>query len=270
VGDVDDAAKDDIEMEDDVISEDAPKTATNGAKKDTEAKSEDASVPTAEGESKDPESGEALDANTGDSERPTEEESKDDATGGAADVDASKPSLTKVNDDDQPKSADGAKTESNGNLVEDNAARDDKVASNIIEKGIIYFFTRGRVNIEEPEGVHDLQRTYFVLRPIPTGAKLGEGPIDDSKRNRLIALPKKIFPQSGKDRFMAFVEKGKASMSELKEGFFQGSDYETKTGGQRHTPSVTPIGEGVYAITKTNRTGHLVYMVRSTFSGHFV
>ena len=133
--------------------------------------------------------------------------------------------------------------------------------STIIEKGIIYFFTRGRVNTENPEGVQDLQRTFFVLRPIPTGAKLGDGPIDDSKTNRLLALPKKVFPESSKDRFMTFVEKAKVSMSELKEEFYQGSDYETKAGDTRHTPSVMPIGEGVYAITEVDRSSHLAYMV---------
>jgi uroporphyrinogen-III synthase len=50
-------------------------------------------------------------------------------------------------------------------------------------------------------------------------------------------------------------------MKDLKEDFFQGSEYETKTMGTRHTPPVTPIGEGVYAMTTTGRTSHLVYML---------
>jgi hypothetical protein len=73
--------------------------------------------------------------------------------------------------------------------------REKQVASNIIEKGIIYFFTRGRVGIEDPESVQDLQRTYFVMRPIPTGAKLGDAAIPDTEQNRLVALPKKVFPK---------------------------------------------------------------------------
>lgn len=133
--------------------------------------------------------------------------------------------------------------------------------SNILEKGIIYFFTRGRVGVEEAEGVSDLQRTYFVLRPLPKDAKIGEGAMPDSSKNRLIALPKKVFPKSGRDRFLAFVEKAGVSMQDLKENFFQGSEYETKTAGMRQTPPVTPIGEGVYAMTTTGRTSHLVYML---------
>lgn len=137
--------------------------------------------------------------------------------------------------------------------------------SNILEKGIIYFFTRGRVGVgNDPDSVQDLQRTFFVLRPLPDGAKLTDGSIQDVGNNRLIALPKKVFPKSGKDRFMAFVEKGKTSMEDLKESFFTGSDYSTKTTGTRHTPEVTPLGEGVYAMTSTGdgrTTTHLAYML---------
>ena len=40
------------------------------------------------------------------------------------------------------------------------------------------------------------------------------------------------------------------------------SDYSTKTAGVvRHTPAATPIGEGVYAITKTGRETHLAYIL---------
>lgn len=149
----------------------------------------------------------------------------------------------------------------NGDAIKNDPGRGTKVPSDIIEKGIIHFFTRGRVGVEEPEGVADLQRSYFVLRPLPKDAKIGDGPIPDSNKNRLIAVPKKVFPKSGRDRFMAFVEKAGVSMTDLKEDFFQGSEYETKTTGTHHTPPVTPIGEGVYAMMTKWRTSHLVYML---------
>jgi hypothetical protein len=145
--------------------------------------------------------------------------------------------------------------------IETSTERKKKAPSNIIEKGIIYFLTRGRVGIEDPDSVQDLQRTYFVLRPIPIGAKIGEGAIEDSEANRLFALPKKVLPKSGKDRFMAFVEKSQVSMKELKEEVFKETEYETKTLGTRVTPHISPIGEGVYAITETGRSSHLVYML---------
>lgn len=63
---------------------------------------------------------------------------------------------------------------------------------------------------------------------------------------------------------MVFVEKAKTSMATLKEEFFQGSDYVTQSAGTRHTPEVTPLGEGVYAMTTTGAgqgTTHLAYML---------
>lgn len=148
--------------------------------------------------------------------------------------------------------------------VEEDKKREKAMPSNVLEKGIIYFFTRGRVGVEDPDSVQDLARSYFVLRPLPDGAKLTDGSIQDVGNNRLVALPKKVWPKSGKDRFMVFVDKAKASMATLKEEFFQGSDYSTQTMGTRHTPEVTPLGEGVYAITSTGGgqgTTHLAYML---------
>lgn len=61
---------------------------------------------------------------------------------------------------------------------------------------------------------------------------------------------------------MVFVEKAQTTMDDLKENFFQGSEYSTKTSGVRSQHAITPVGEGVYAITKAgNRDeSHLSYM----------
>lgn len=144
--------------------------------------------------------------------------------------------------------------------VEESSEREDSIPSSILEKGIIYFFFRGRVNMEEPSNVDDLARSYIVLRPIPHGAKIGNGPIADAGTNRLLTLPKKVLPKTSKDRFMVFVEKANASLEEIK-STLAASDYMTKTAGARHTPSATPIGEGVYAITKADRESHLAYIL---------
>lgn len=146
------------------------------------------------------------------------------------------------------------------NAVQKSSQREQKLPSNILEKGIIYFFTRNRVSVEKAESVGDLQRTYFVLRPLPIGAKLGDGPIPDFENIRLFALPKKVFPKSHRDRFMAFVEKARTNIQDLKDNFFKGEEHETKTAGTRRTEPVTTVAEGVYAITRTeNRTTHLAY-----------
>lgn len=135
------------------------------------------------------------------------------------------------------------------------------VPSNILEKGIIYFFIRGRVGIDDPSSVDEIRRSHILLRPIANDAKLGEGPIADAGNSRLVALPKKVLPLSGKDRFIAFVEKSAASFKTIKETYLEGSEYTTKTAGTRHNPPAKPAGEGVYAITTTGRESHLAYML---------
>lgn len=147
--------------------------------------------------------------------------------------------------------------------VESSQSRGEAMPSSILEKGVIYFFIRPRVGMDQSEtsGVQDVARSYIVLRPLPANAKLTDGPIDDLKNGRLLALPKKVLPRSHQDKFMVFVEKAGASIEELKEEFLQGSTYETQTTGVRHSPPVTPVGEGVYAITTTGRESHLAYML---------
>ena len=165
-----------------------------------------------------------------------------------------------VKDDGENKpSADTAT--STTSAIEHSSQREKDMPSTILEKGIIYFFTRARVGLDEPESVQDLARSYIVLRPLPADVKLGDGTIDDLKNNRLCALPKKVLPKSGRDRFMTFVEKANTTIQDLKDNFMQGSDYSTQTVGTRHTPPVTPIAEGVYAITTTGRESHLAYLL---------
>ncbi|KAK4691793.1 hypothetical protein P7C71_g5284, partial [Lecanoromycetidae sp. Uapishka_2] len=154
----------------------------------------------------------------------------------------------------------GSKVSTTDSAVEESSTREAATPSSILEKGIIYFFFRGRVGINEPSDVSDIARSYIILRPIPHGAKLAEGPIGDTKNVRMLSLPKKVLPTSPKDRFMVFVEKADASMDDVKNQL-SSSDYATKTAGARHTPSAAPIGEGVYAITKTGRETHLAYIL---------
>lgn len=96
--------------------------------------------------------------------------------------------------------------ENNTSIISD-SKRATEIPSSILEKDIIYFFFRPRVNVEDPQGIEDVARSYIVLRPLPLGAKLGEGPLEDKGNARLLALPKKMLPKSNKDRFLVFVEK---------------------------------------------------------------
>lgn len=83
--------------------------------------------------------------------------------------------------------------EHSDDAVKESLEREKTTPSSILEKGIIYFFFRGRVGIDEPSDVSDIARSYMVLRPLPRGSGLGDGPVGDAGNNRLLALPKKFF-----------------------------------------------------------------------------
>ncbi|PWY92666.1 BTB domain transcription factor [Aspergillus heteromorphus CBS 117.55] len=140
--------------------------------------------------------------------------------------------------------------------------REEKVASNVLEKGIIYFFYRPRVNVTDPQNVNEIARSFLVLRPTPIGATLDhEGSVKLGTKCRLMMLPKKKFPTSGKERDMGFVEKAGQSLKSLQESFIAGETYDTATQGERSVPEARPYAEGVYAITSSKRTSHLAYVL---------
>jgi hypothetical protein len=129
----------------------------------------------------------------------------------------------------------------------------------ILEKGIIYFFVRGRVGVDQPESTDEVARTFIILRPL-RAETLNKGGSTDDKCCRLLVIPKKILSTSPRERVMGFVEKAGASVQDLRDSFLP-SEYETKTRGTRHAPAATPIAEGVYAITSHARTSRLAYLI---------
>ncbi|KAK6839385.1 hypothetical protein PG987_005251 [Apiospora arundinis] len=216
------------------------------------------------------------DADGGDHDAMKTDDAKanDDAKNGEGDISEKKPEVEPSQEEEKKEDeADDkenekpttlqqpAKSEENGASAVEPEAREGEVPSSILEKGIVYFFIRGRVGIDDPSGVSDIARTYLVLRPMAHDGKLGEGPIGDAGNSRLLAIPKKVLPLSGNDKWIAFVEKVDASFAILKEDFLNSNDYETKTAGTRHSPAATPVGEGVYVITSTGRESHFAYML---------
>lgn len=161
---------------------------------------------------------------------------------------------------EKPQAQPAEKTEAG---VRKSEEREEVVSSNILEKGIIYFFFRPRVNVEDPHGVEDVSRSFLVLRPTPKGAVLdhGQGSVAPESNCRLMILPKKRFPTSSKEREMGFVEKAGMSVKQLQEDFMAGAEYQTATRGERHRPDARPYAEGVYAITSTKRASHLAYII---------
>ncbi|KAE8153993.1 esterase-like activity of phytase-domain-containing protein [Aspergillus avenaceus] len=147
--------------------------------------------------------------------------------------------------------------------VQGSQEREEVVPSNILEKGVVYFFYRSRVNVEEPQSMNDVARSFIVLRPTPLGAVLDEkqGSLEPGSKCRLLMLPKKKFPTTGKERDMGFVEKAGQTMKDLQENFIPGEEYQTSTQGERSVPEAKPYTEGVYAITSTKRASHLAYIL---------
>jgi len=212
------------------------------------------------------------------------DDEKDEAkTGGNAtqeknafdEVKADESEVKKAATDEQDKKTE-AINQNNTSVIEDEK-REAAIPSSILEKGIIYFFFRPRVNISEPQGIEDVARSFIVLRPLPLGAKLGDGPLEDSGNARLLALPKKMLPKSHQDRFLIFVDKANAHIKDLREQF-AGNEYATKTVGfvllilsnflrlirkcsTSTTEPATPFAEGIYAITSTGRESHLAYQL---------
>jgi len=111
------------------------------------------------------------------------------------------------------------------------ASREQKVEdSPIVEKGLVYFFFRGKVNVEYPESMDEVKRSYIILRPLPQGAKLADGKLEDAGENRLIAIPKKRLPKKGYEKFLTFVEEPSATLQEMR-NYLKGKMYQTKTVG---------------------------------------
>ncbi|KAL8855341.1 MAG: hypothetical protein Q9178_008013 [Gyalolechia marmorata] len=237
------------------IEDTLPNQATEDESKDTEMKDEPEALSA--------ESHEAPLAEDVSTEKPKQEDS---ATANGESSEQKPQDATTIEPQQMPESdakqngTEEANQSTGGDAVEESPKREESTPSSILEKGIIYFFFRGRVGINKPSDVNDIARSYIILRPLPHGAKLGDGPISDAGHNRMLALPKKVLPVSPKDRFMTFVEKTNVTMEEIKNSL-SASDYMTKTAGSRHTPATAPIGEGVYAITSTGRETHLAYIL---------
>ncbi|KAL3482441.1 hypothetical protein BJX99DRAFT_2414 [Aspergillus californicus] len=175
--------------------------------------------------------------------------------------------LEKTSEENQTKDTeekpDTASTDGTEAGMKKSGEREEIVPSNIMEKGLIYFFYRGRVNVQEPNSFQDVARSFFVLRPTPLGAALGreQGAADTGAKCRLLMLPKKKYPRSGKERDMGFVEKSGISIKQLQESFIAGGSYETSTRGTQDVPEAKPYAEGVYALISTKRATHIVYHI---------
>lgn len=136
-------------------------------------------------------------------------------------------------------------------------------AFNVLEKGNIYFFYRHRVSGLATHGIHDIARSFIVLRPASPEAasdvqndSLGFGAMF-----RLLVIPKKVLPKYGGVKEMGFVEKAQITLKELQESFITGFDYNTQAHGARTMPDAKLYAKGVYTITSTQHGSYLAYII---------
>ncbi len=60
-----------------------------------------------------------------------------------------------------------SKAANGDNAVQESSKRAESTPFSILEKGIIYFFERGRVGIDEPSKPDEIARSYIIMRPMP-------------------------------------------------------------------------------------------------------
>lgn len=131
--------------------------------------------------------------------------------------------------------------------------------SPLLEKGIIYFFYKPKISVQgEATSISDVQRSFIVLKPLPAGAKLKSEAFSKGPA-RLLTLPKKSFPTAlSHGRYLTFINMTNVTNAEI-QSRLSSETYRTATMGERTNPAARPIAEGVYAITKQDRTSHLVF-----------
>ena len=116
-----------------------------------------------------------------------------------------------------------------------------------LEQGDIYFFYRPRVEEEQPEGLSDVQRFNVVL--------------SSDGFYRLLVVGHKQMPgpeQRGHRKYWGFVEMVADNADTIRDEL-SGTEYGTKTRGERFQPGARPAGEGVYRILRHGDHTHLVY-----------
>jgi hypothetical protein len=119
--------------------------------------------------------------------------------------------------------------------------------STVLERGDVFFFYRPRVELEEADGLEDVQRFFFVLKP------------DGKRRFRRLVVGRKRLPGPEQhERVWAFVAEVAGGPDELRDDV-ERTAYKTTTRGQRVLPEARPAGEGRYAIVRHDDHTHLAY-----------
>ncbi|KAA8566152.1 hypothetical protein EYC84_008755 [Monilinia fructicola] len=123
--------------------------------------------------------------------------------------------------------------------------------SSVLERGTIFFFNGPRVNAaDQTQGIEDVARTFFALRPF-LPKPIEKDSFGDNRDAGLFSLSKKKWPKSMQDKLSCFVDKAVLGIKELKEYLASRSKLSL----------VKPNAEGRYAIIYTDRKSYLAYYI---------
>lgn len=129
------------------------------------------------------------------------------------------------------------------------ARRREEQQGRLLERGAIEFRYRPRVEMENPEGIQDVQRLLVVLCP------------EGRRRYRVFAIGRKRLPRNAaRERFWGFVDLVLDSPQDLKAAL-AAQTYGTKTRGMRHLPAARPAARGQYTVSQHNGHTHLRWQV---------
>lgn len=103
-----------------------------------------------------------------------------------------------------------------------NGSSEQIIPASILEKGIISFFYRPRVGLKgDPQSIDDIGRSYFTLRPVLSSEEtIPEIPMRDDSSAYLLSLTKNIWPKSGQDKSLCFVDGVDMTVEDLRTRFF--------------------------------------------------
>ena len=118
----------------------------------------------------------------------------------------------------------------------------------ILQKGIIYFLYRPKIQTTHVESLQDVQRLYLILKPV-----------DDSKYIKIISAKKQL-PYEQDTPHFAVVDLVTSDKNELNKNIGE-EVYYTNTRGKRVQAKVRILGEGKYLIVLHKKHTHLVYQL---------
>ncbi|KAF9375023.1 hypothetical protein CPC16_000944 [Podila verticillata] len=202
---------------------------------------------------------------------------KESDTEANTNAEATKESETKVKSEPKQEPEDTSTAD-----VKKEEEEDAKIESGyrVLEKGLVYFFYRQKVDVDHASSPEDVQRLYLLLSPDEAIGRLKTAETskeysaskssknDDKAHHRLVIIPRKSLPKKGQkynqpgSRNWAFVDIASPDLSVIKKSLGEYT-YSTKTRGDRTQSAARLVAEAryelVYNLDHRPHTSHFIY-----------